>query len=78
MYLGQIMEIGSREEIFETPTHPYTKALLDAVPVPDPSQRKKHRQRSTDEIASSVYNIGVGSKPIALQQRTKTHAYAPF
>lgn len=36
MYLGKIMEMGTREEIFENPTHPYTQALLSAVPIPDP------------------------------------------
>lgn len=36
MYLGEIVEYGSAEEIFTNPAHPYTKALLAAVPVPDP------------------------------------------
>jgi peptide/nickel transport system ATP-binding protein len=42
MYLGRIVEIGPTEEIVKEPVHPYTKALLAAVPVPDP---KFHRQR---------------------------------
>jgi len=40
MYLGRIVEIGSRDELFGRPHHPYTKALLEAVPVPDPKARR--------------------------------------
>jgi oligopeptide/dipeptide ABC transporter ATP-binding protein len=39
MYLGHIVEMGTRDEIFENPTHPYTQALLSAVPVPEPRGR---------------------------------------
>ncbi|MEW5815948.1 MAG: ABC transporter ATP-binding protein [Spirochaetota bacterium] len=41
MYLGRIVEIGTRNELFLNPHHPYTRALLEAVPVPDPDQRRK-------------------------------------
>ncbi|MEU8889770.1 dipeptide ABC transporter ATP-binding protein [Streptomyces sp. NPDC048442] len=44
MYLGKMAEIGSDAAIYEHPTHPYTQALLSAVPVPDPSARE-HRER---------------------------------
>jgi peptide/nickel transport system ATP-binding protein/oligopeptide transport system ATP-binding protein len=44
MYLGKIMEIGTRADIYDTPTHPYTQALLSAVPIESPNQRGK-RQR---------------------------------
>lgn len=44
MYLGKIVELGDRDEIYDAPKHPYTRALLSAVPIPDP-QIEKHRQR---------------------------------
>ncbi|MFE0449890.1 ABC transporter ATP-binding protein [Streptomyces sp. NPDC058914] len=44
MYLGRIVETGSDTEIYDHPTHPYTQALLSAVPVPDPEARA-HRER---------------------------------
>ncbi|MFF7590209.1 ABC transporter ATP-binding protein [Kitasatospora purpeofusca] len=44
MYLGKMVEIGTEEQIYSHPTHPYTQALLSAVPVPDPTGRE-HRER---------------------------------
>jgi len=42
MYLGVIVEMGDRNEVYENPYHPYSQALLSAVPIPDP---KKDRER---------------------------------
>ena len=44
MYLGKMVEIGNDAQIYEHPTHPYTQALLSAVPVPDPTQRQNKSQ----------------------------------
>ena len=41
MYLGKIVEMGTKEQIFGAPRHPYTVALLSAVPVPDPKVRRE-------------------------------------
>jgi peptide/nickel transport system ATP-binding protein len=49
MYMGEIVEIGPRSEVFGNPQHPYTRRLIDAVPVPDPARRKR-RQLSTREL----------------------------
>jgi oligopeptide/dipeptide ABC transporter ATP-binding protein len=44
MYLGHIVELGTKHQIFSNPTHPYTQALLSAVPIPDPSKRGKRKR----------------------------------
>lgn len=43
MYLGKVVEIGTKEQIFANPRHPYTQALLNAYPVPDPRKRGQER-----------------------------------
>jgi peptide/nickel transport system ATP-binding protein len=53
MYLGRIVEVGSRDELFSRPHHPYTKALLEAVPVPDPAKRRSE-EVVRGEIPSAI------------------------
>ncbi|MBB4346306.1 ABC transporter ATP-binding protein [Aliirhizobium cellulosilyticum] len=57
MYLGEIVEIGPRQAIFENPQHPYTKRLLAAVPIPDPARRGIRRGLSNEEIKSPVRSL---------------------
>lgn len=54
MYLGKIVEYGDAIEVFKHPAHPYTKALLEAVPVPDPQEKNKGRSLLQGEIGSSM------------------------
>jgi peptide/nickel transport system ATP-binding protein len=55
MYLGRIVEIGTTDSVFRRPAHPYTKALLDSVPVPDPKVSRLKRAPSIDgELPSPI------------------------
>ncbi|CAM3996521.1 dipeptide ABC transporter ATP-binding protein [Rahnella bruchi] len=54
MYLGQIVEIGSRRAVFENPQHPYTRKLMAAVPVADPAHKRKDQALLVDEIPSPI------------------------
>lgn len=53
MYLGKIAEIGLRQEVFKSPKHPYTVALMSAIPVPDPKHKMK-KQIPRGEIPSPI------------------------
>lgn len=58
MYLGQIVEIGPRQAVFEHPQHPYTRRLMAAVPVADPARRKREYALLVDEIPSPIRALG--------------------
>jgi len=54
MYLGRIVEVGDSKEIFREPRHPYTKALLGAVPIPDPD-RRRFKTLPKGEVPDAIY-----------------------
>ena len=54
MYLGQVVEYAPSHKLFEEPKHPYTKALLSAIPIPDLAYRGKPRELIKGEITSPI------------------------
>jgi len=60
MYLGRIAEMGEKDEIFSNPIHPYTQALLSAIPVPNPERRRKATELK-GEVPSAI-NIPPGCR----------------
>jgi peptide/nickel transport system ATP-binding protein len=66
MYLGQIVEMGSRLQIFGNPLHPYTRRLIEAVPVPDPIHIRVPLPRLSGEVPSPVHAFGKGPKRLML------------
>jgi oligopeptide/dipeptide ABC transporter ATP-binding protein len=54
MYLGKIVELATADELYARPQHPYTAALLEAVPVPDPAARGRRRQTLSGEPPSPI------------------------
>ncbi len=57
MYLGQIVEMGSAAQIFSDPRHPYTRRLIEAVPIPDPERRQAFA-RMAGEIPNPIRRVG--------------------
>lgn len=58
MYLGQLVELGPRQAVFETPHHPYTRALLSAVPIAEPGRQAPTARPATVDIPSAIRKIG--------------------
>ncbi|MGH8807234.1 MAG: dipeptide ABC transporter ATP-binding protein [Noviherbaspirillum sp.] len=76
MYLGQIVEIGPRRAIFENPQHPYTRKLMAAVPIADPTRRRDRRELLVDEIPSPIRSVGDEPALASLKQVGPGHFVA--
>ena len=63
MYLGRIVELGPRTRVFENPQHPYTQALMKAVPIADPRQRKEEKDLNFKPIPSPIHPVGYAPEP---------------
>jgi len=75
MYLGQIVEIGPRRAVFENPQHAYTRRLLAAVPVADPTRRRR-RELMSDEIPSPIRTLDDPPQVAPLHQVGPQHFVA--
>jgi len=60
MYLGSLVEIGESESLYRNPLHPYTKALLSAIPIPDPQVMRKRAALDLDGEIPSPLNVPSG------------------
>ena len=76
MYLGQIVEMGTRAQLFGNPQHPYTKRLLAAVPVPDPRREREPSLRLSGDIPSPVWKVGEGPEKLRLVDIGDRHLVA--
>ncbi len=76
MYLGQLVELAETEELFRNPKHPYTSALLDAVPVMDPDRAKERLKLSTDVDAPMLPDLCL-FQPRCLQSMSDCGLSAP-
>ena len=76
MYLGRIVEIGPRAAIFENPQHSYTKKLLNAVPVADPTYERPKRELMSDEIPSAARPLDYVPGVLDFKEVGKNHMVA--
>ncbi len=73
MYLGRIVELGPRARVFENPQHPYTQALMKAVPIADPNQRKSEKDLNFKPIPSPIHPIDYKPEPSAYREVEPGH-----
>ncbi|MCE6968698.1 ABC transporter ATP-binding protein [Cereibacter sphaeroides] len=76
MYLGQIVELGTRDQVFGNPRHPYTRRLIEAVPVPDPMHQRPPVPRLAGEVPSPVHPVGSGPARLILRDAGGGHLVA--
>ena len=73
MYLGRIVEMGPREKVFENPLHPYTQALMKAVPVADPTRRKTEKDLNFKPIPSPIHPLDYRPEPSVYKEAELGH-----
>ena len=76
MYLGQIVELGTRAQVFGNPQHAYTRRLIEAVPVPDPGFDRPALARLSGDVPSPVYPIGQNPDRVRLADIGQGHLVA--
>ena len=73
MYLGEIVEIGPRADVFARPQHAYTRRLLDAVPIADPARRHDRAAPPPGEIGSAMRPLGYAPPPRTYREVSPGH-----
>lgn len=73
MYLGRIVERGPRQAVFENPQHPYTQALMKAVPIADPRQRKDEKDLNFKPIPSPIHPVNYEAEPSVYSEVSPGH-----
>ncbi|MGV8833792.1 MAG: ABC transporter ATP-binding protein [Devosia sp.] len=76
MYLGRFVEVGTRAQVFDNPQHPYTRALIDAVPVPDPTRERRPFVLTAEEPASAVHPLSYQPAPMTYRDVGDGHLVA--
>jgi peptide/nickel transport system ATP-binding protein/glutathione transport system ATP-binding protein len=73
MYLGRIVELGPRSAVFENPQHPYTQALMKAVPIADPRKRKDESELNFKPIPSPIHPVSYVAEPSVYREVEPGH-----